>query len=129
MKKYFLVLIFSFIHLNCSDDNTLSSIEENNFRETAYASLSEQEKATIINDWNDAPVTIGKYGKSDGLNFFLSDNDIRWSFIIFDSSMVLLENQTLFAVSFNTKDDSLLGPITVIINPWTNKAIGSCLRL
>jgi hypothetical protein len=68
-------------------------------REIAWNSLSSQDKATVNVDWGKAPVTTSTFnGKST------------------------------YSVMFNTKDDALLGPITVYVDSSTKVVLGQALR-
>jgi hypothetical protein len=69
-------------------------------REAAWNSLSVQEKGTIIGDWKQAPVTEATY-----------------------------QEKSTYAVTFNTSDDALLGPIIVYVDRSTLVVLGKGLRL
>lgn len=67
--------------------------------EIAWNSLSEQAKSTVIINWRDAQVTESVY-----------------------------EQKRVYAVSFSTSDDALLGPITVFVDIATKNVLGQILR-
>lgn len=69
-------------------------------REIAWSSLNEQEKSTVIIDWENAPVTETTY-----------------------------QEKNIFSVSFKTSKDLLLGPIVVYIDKTSLVVIGYALRL
>lgn len=68
-------------------------------REIAWNSLSEQEKSTVIIDWKQATVTESTYNQ-----------------------------KRVYAVSFNTSADALIGPITVYVDTSTKVVLGQALR-
>ena len=69
-------------------------------REIAWNSLSEHDKATVIIDWQKSPVTE-----------------------------TIFQDKSVYAVSFNTSDDPLLGPIIVYIEKSSLIIIGQAPRL
>jgi hypothetical protein len=128
MKKL-LLLQMLFILYSCSENILeLTDKVKSSFRATAYTSLSEREKESLIINWEEAPVMLGTYVREDNSNIFLS-NENRMFFILLNSSVTLSNNQNLAAVIFNTNLDPLLGPIIIIIDPVKDKTIGGVLRL
>lgn len=69
-------------------------------REIAWNSLNDQAKSTVIIDWKLAPVTETTY-----------------------------QDKNVYAVSFNTSDDALLGPITVYVDKSSQIVLGQALRM
>ena len=69
-------------------------------REIAWNSLSEQAKSTVNMDWKQAPMIESTYNQ-----------------------------KSVYAVSFNTSDDALIGPITVYVDISTKVVLGQALRL
>lgn len=68
-------------------------------KKIAWNYLSEQAKSTVIIDWKQAPVTESTYNQKN-----------------------------VYAVSFNTSDDELLGPIIVYVETSTKVVLGQALR-
>jgi hypothetical protein len=130
MKKV-IVLIMPFLFLaGCSENSDLLSPSgKMKYREIAYESLSENEKDEINSDWEKADVREGRYQSVNDSHSIIFDSDNRLYFILKDSNIRLGEFQILIIVSFNTIYDSLLGPITVIIEPKSEKVIGYVGRL
>lgn len=128
--KTLLAIIFCICFVNCSDDsNPLSPGAEMNYREIAYASLSEGEKESLSKDWREADVIQGEYGKDSIDNNIVINSENKMYFFLSDTTVNLSNNQVLVAVSFNTVNDALLGPITVIIDPRKETVIGYVGRL
>ena len=124
----FSVLIISFILYACSDDENNIETEDLMYRTIAYKSISDEEKATIVGDWQNADVITGTF-KSNVCDYeFIQENQGRICFFVKDENIVLDDNQLLVAVIFNTVNDPLLGPILVIIDPNTETAVGFAAR-
>lgn len=70
------------------------------FRSIAWNYLSEKARATVTNNWQEVEVILQDY----------NGQDLVW-------------------VIFNTKDNSLLGPIVVLIHPYSGNVIGIAPRL
>ena len=85
------------------------------------------EKSTIINPDN-AVIIDGIYKYENRSHKIYIDKEHIIYFGLIDTSKVLIDNQKLISVLFNTTQDALLGPIDVIINPSSNKAIGQAFR-
>lgn len=68
-------------------------------RKIAWNTLTTEEKATVTIDWTKAKVEISTYNANNA-----------------------------YAVTFNTKDDALLGPIIVYIDASTKVVVGRGLR-
>jgi hypothetical protein len=116
--------------IKCSEDSDiLSANDESTYRSIAYNSLSPQEKGSIIPDWEEAKVLQGVYHKKGDTDIFVIDSESSFSFYLKDSIVTLINGQNLVSVTFNTVDDSLLGPIVVIVDTNSEKAIGFLLRL
>lgn len=100
MKKRLIILILALIPFisSCKKDNDTDSYAQ--IREIAWSSLSEQEKSTVIVDWENAPVVEETY-----------------------------QEKTTYAVRFNTSDDALLGPIIVYVEKTSLVVIGQGLRM
>ena len=123
-RIFFILFLISLI--SCCNDNESEILD---YRLIAYNSLSEEEKETISEDWNNAEIIFGKY-KSDVCEHALYSVDRGlMCFLLKDQNIQLEENQNLTAVIFNTINDSLLGPIIVVIDPVSESAVGSVLRL
>jgi len=128
-KIIFAVLVISLILQSCSDDENNIENEYNKFRTIAYNSISDEEKATIVGNWQDAEVINGVF-KSDVCAYeFIRENQGRICFFLKDENIMLDKNQQLVAVIFNTVNDSLLGPILVIVDPNSEIAVGFAARL
>lgn len=125
--KIILIFFFIFLFSCCADSLTEPEIAQ--YQIIAFESLSENEKSTIIDDVNDATVEKGKYEMFNGSSRIKFEGGRKYYFFLKDKSITLKPNQSLIAVSFRTKDGSLLGPITVIINPSKNIVIGFVGRL
>jgi hypothetical protein len=98
MKKLYIILI-AFIPFISKCKKDSNSDPNTQIREIAWNSLSTQEKSTVIIDWKQAKVEQSTYGLNSA-----------------------------YAVVFNTKDDALLGPITVYIDLSTKVVLGQALR-
>ncbi len=124
-----LLIILSFLILSdCSNNsNVLLPFDQMSNRQIAYASLSEQEKSTIIN-WQNGKVEEGVYQSFNKSNAIVLNSGDKIFFGTISSTVKLIEGQKLIAVTFNTTDDALLGPLIVIIEPNYNKVIGGVLR-
>ncbi len=80
------------------------------YREIVWNYLSEQDKATVSIDWENAEVIETVYA--------------GWP----QAKGEELYPVPAFAVIFKTSNDALLGPITIYINPETNSVLGVGLR-
>ena len=98
MKKFLIVMV-SLIFLLSNCKKDDNSDIYGEMREIAWSSLSSSEKSTVISNWKHANVELITY-----------------------------LNQNVYAVSFNTNDDALLGPITVCIDPSTKIVVGRIPR-
>jgi hypothetical protein len=99
MKKL-IILILALIPFISSCKKEKGTDSNSQVREIAWNSLSEQAKSTVIVDWKQAPVIESTYNQ-----------------------------KSVYAVSFNTSDDALLGPITVYVDTSTKVVLGQALRL
>ena len=98
MKKL-IILILALIPFISSCKKEKETDSNSQVREIAWNSLSEQAKSTVIIDWKQAPVTESTYNQ-----------------------------KSVYAVSFNTSDDALLGPIIVYVETSTKVVLGQALR-
>jgi hypothetical protein len=127
--KFLLILLIPIIFTGCSDDENKTENLDMLYRTIAYESLIDEEKASIFGDWQDAKVINGTF-KSDVCDYeFFQDNQGRICFFPKDQNIELVDYQRLAAVIFNTVNDSLLGPIMVIIDPNSELAVGYAARL
>lgn len=94
------VVILSVLVQGCKGGIKTSAAE---YREIAWQSLTEAEQDSVTVEWRSAPV-----------NF----DDQYWE-----------TGEDAVSVTFNTKDDSFLGPIIVYIDPETKVVLGQGLRL
>ncbi len=129
--KYLAIIFLSLaLLIRCDDDSDiLSANDELSYRTIAYNSLSKEDKESIISNWEKATVVQGFYQKNGDADIFVIDSESSLYFFLEDSTAKLNDGQRLVLVTFHTKDDPLIGPITIILNPNTKKAIGSLLRL
>lgn len=125
---YSLIVSFIILHFGCTD-NSLTEPEIAHYQTIAYSSLSENEKASLTVDMSEAIVKVGKYKVTNGNHSIKIEEDQIYFFFLRDNSLKLKTDQRLIAVAFNTRDDPLLGPIIVIIDPHTQIAIGGVGRL
>ena len=98
MKKLiviFLVLYGTMVSCHKENDDALTM----QVREIAWNSLSTQEKATVITNWQVAPVAETVYNE-----------------------------KSAYAVRFNTTEDALLGPIFVYVDKNAKLVLGQGLR-
>jgi hypothetical protein len=130
MKKIIALTIILLFLVSCSENSdVLSPSGKMKYREIAYESLSEHEKDEINSDWEDADVKEGRYQSFNGAHTIIVDPENRLYFVLKNSNIRLGELQVLIIVTFNTIYDSLLGPITVIVDPKSEKVIGYLVRL
>jgi hypothetical protein len=99
MKRLFILILALAPFISSCKKDNESDLN-NQIREIAWNSLSEHEKSTVIIDWQESPVTATTYNE-----------------------------KSAYAVSFNTSDDALLGPITVYIERTSLTVLGQGLRL
>ena len=130
MKKIISLILLTLLFLSCSNENDiLSPFGSIDYREIAYQSLTPESRESLTNCWCTAPVKSGKYKSENGSNIILIDEQNQWHFILNDPGTNLTPNQNLIAVIFNTKQDALIGPLTVIVDPNSELAIGFLTRL
>jgi hypothetical protein len=98
--KPLIILILALIPLISSCKKNIYTDPNTQIREIAWRSLSEQDKITVIIDWKKAPITETTY-----------------------------QEKSTYAVSFNTSDDALLGPIVVYIDKNYLVVLGRGLRM
>ncbi len=99
MKRIMYLLFFIIPFIaGCEKENSLD-LHYLQVREVAWNSLSSQERATVITDWKKATVTGTSY-----------------------------QEKSAYSVTFNTRDDALLGPIIVYVDAKTFVVIGQGLR-
>ncbi len=100
MMKYLVVFTLIFIPFVSACNKENETDLNTRIRKIAWNSLSEKEKSTVITDWQKAPVNLVTY-----------------------------EQQDAYAVTFNTTEDALLGPIVVYIDKDLLVVTGRGLRL
>ncbi len=110
MKKSIVIFLFLLFFSGCYDNNAVD------YKYIAFSSLTSQEKSSIINP-DYAIIREGNYRYENGIHKIYIEREIGYHFGLTDSNIVLMENQKLISVLFNTTQDALLGPIDVIINP------------
>lgn len=98
--KYLTIVILALIPFISSCSKDNDINQDTQIREIAWNSLSDQNKSTVTIHWQEASVTETTYQGKD-----------------------------VYAVSFNTSDDALLGPIVVYIDKVSLVAIGQGLRM
>lgn len=98
MKNLFIVLIALIPFISNCKKDSQPDPYEQ-IREIAWNSLTSQEKSTVIINWKQAKVEESTYN-----------------------------TKSAYAVMFNTKDDALLGPITVYVDSSTKIILGQALR-
>jgi hypothetical protein len=125
MTKKYLFVFTIFFFISCEDDNS----NKLKYQEIAYNSLSQADKESLTIDWQDAKVYEGVFNNNDCEYEFTSDEMDRLCFIAVNENVNLIKYQKLIAVIFNTKYDSLLGPIISIVDTENNKVIGFVGRL
>lgn len=81
----------------CDKDELNGEFKE--YIEIAWNSLTEDEKSTVIGEWEEAHVEATSY-----------------------------QQKSVYAIRFNTSYDALLGPIIVYIDVETKKVLGQALR-
>lgn len=121
-SKSFLFVIGFCVMFSCKDSvNNPSELnkrsgEEMFYRTAAYNSLNESQKATIISDWQSVPVFNGIYvpGEYGEPNILIEGQS---SPLPYDTplSRTFDEGTKLKLVTFQTENDALIGPITVIM--------------
>ena len=129
MRSVAVILLSFLFFAACSDDGISIPEQQSEVRTIAYNSLSDVEKASISDDWHNSAVIEGKYLSKGDFNVFVFDSEIEAYFYLSDLTVDLYSGKKLSAVRFNTVDDALLGPITVIVDLSDKKAIGQFLRL
>lgn len=98
--KHLIVLFLAFIPFILSCEKSNATDSNIQIREIAWSYLSEQEKSTVIVDWKKAPVAETMY-----------------------------QEKSSYAVSFNTSEDALLGPIIVYVEKASLVILGQGLRM
>ncbi len=93
-QSHFAVLIIFAAMPGCEPKINSATDEDMEYREIAWNYITEQEKATVTGDWRAAKVQA-----------------TQWN------------DKAAISVIFNTKDDALLGPIVIIVDPQTKKAV------
>lgn len=78
-------------------------------REIAWNQLSEQSKKTVVGDWKEAKVTI-----------------VGWEDVPIKETESIPES--VYKITFNTKQDELLGPIGIYFDPAAKTIIGHDAR-
>ena len=98
--KHLIILILVLIPFISSCKKDSDTDLNFQIREIAWDSLSEKDKSTVIIDWEKASVTEATY-----------------------------QEKNSYAVSFNTADDALLGPIIVYVEKSSLVILGRSLRM
>lgn len=129
MKKILVVILFSLFLQYCSGDEITSPTDQLKYKQIAYNSLSDAEKASLTKDWQNSDYKDGNYRKDTCDNTFAANSGDKICFAKSDSTISLSLDQKLCAVIFNTTNDALLGPIIDIVDPQTEKTAGYALRL
>ena len=102
MKNFILIFITLVIFTGCNKDESVMKPDNDMiYRKVAWNSLTEYQKATVIHDWRESEVSKCYYWEND---------------------------QNAICVTFNSKDDPLLGPIIVFIEEDTLKILGFGMR-
>jgi len=103
VTKIITTLILVTLCVNCTMGKKPVSLDEDNmkkFRQIAWNSLLDGAKKTVIIDWRDAGVSMCTWRKMD-----------------------------VICVTFYTTEDIILGPIRVVIDPYSKKVLGQFERL
>ena len=125
MKISFAFLIL--FTLRCAEPT--APINYDRVREAAFNSLDEISKMSITEDWKNAEVQSGFYSPGNCRHNFTGDDNFSLCFIPIDSETKFTVNQPLAAMIFHTKDNPLIGPIIVIVDPAPVEAVGFVGRL
>ena len=124
MKKSVLLIFFLLALNSCSNDaDVISPNQQINYRQVAFNSLSQQSK-TEITDWQNGKVELGRYRKINGVDWIIFDSGNKYTIAVTSPGIELTEGQNLVAVYFQTKDDALLGPIIIIVEPGLESVVG-----
>lgn len=130
IKNLFCIISIAFFFTGCFDfDLSTTPFDGEIMRQVAFESLTETEKETLTINWEDALVVQGHYESDECTNVFVSGANEHKCFGVKDSSTILSYMQKLGAVVFNTNDQSLAGPIIVIMDPQNNSVLGYVFRL
>lgn len=100
MKRIVFTILFIIPFLAGCEKKDSQDLQLLYIREVAWNSLSSQQRASVISDWNKALVSETRY-----------------------------EEKTAYSVTFHTKDDALLGPIIVYVDATTFVVLGYGLRM
>jgi len=100
MKRIVFTILFIIPFLAGCEKEDSQDLQLLHIREVAWNSLSSQQRASVISDWNKALVSETRY-----------------------------EEKTAYSVTFHTKDDALLGPIIVYVDATTYVVLGYGLRM
>lgn len=130
LKRIITLIIALLLIVSCSDDiGILSPENQVEYRELAYKILSDREKESLTINWQKGRVEEGKYKKKNDHDTFETSSGSNLFFISKIGNEYLYDGYKLIAISFNTKDDALLGPIIVIIDPYLRMVIGRVGRM
>ncbi len=130
IKNLFCIISIALFFTGCFDfDLSTTPFNGEIMRQAAYESLTDSEKETLTINWEDALVVQGHYESNECDNVFVSGANEHKCFGVKDSSTKLSYMQKLGAVVFNTNDESLVGPIIVIMDPQNNSVVGYVFRL
>lgn len=100
-KKKYTVIVFGLFYFTNISENDDKEYDNLKFRERAWNSLSDEERSTVLVNWEEAKVKEGSY----------------W-----------LTNKQAIIVEFSTTEDHHLGPILVFIDPKTHEILGQSIR-
>jgi len=130
VKQAIVVIIFLILISSCSDDDSiLIPGTQNVYKEIAYNSLSDKDKETLTDYWTDAKVYEGTL-HSDGNSAYMELSSGQRVYIILNlDGYKITVGKKIVGVSFNTRYDALLGPITIIVDPDLKIAIGGVERM
>ena len=128
MKTQLLFILILILFVGCGDDILLSPANQSTYREVAYNSLDENSKASITINWKDAKVEDGKYIKEGERHILKLSSGEEIPFLL-SNGIIMIKNHRLVAVTFNTINDPLLGPIIIIVDPGQIKVVGIVGRM
>jgi hypothetical protein len=121
---FFIVLYILSSLIGCSDDNkynkptgsplpdadTIFLETASELREIAWNHLTQHQKKTVTGDWRKAKVTM-----------------VRWNDVPLKKTTTVRPDD-IYKVTFNTKQDALLGPIGIYLDPVTKTIVGYDVR-
>lgn len=99
MPHVLLTLVAVSSLIGCDHDLSVTAPDERLYRTIAWNALDERERATVLGGLTAAKVSTAQW-----------------------------QGKNVVAVKFNTRDDALLGPIVVYIDPQTHGVVGRAVR-